>query len=138
MGSPGRAMGPEGEQPMTIGQAAAAFWLSDDGMTLVTKRWTPAGILTATYERRPEEGPFTVADVDNVLSEQSAATRTMQPGQRNKRRRFVTRFGTLWLDTMTGPPTWWWPRLKREKDGTVMAGWLRRAVAVKFDRREAA
>jgi hypothetical protein len=27
-----------------------------------------------------------------------------------------------------------WPRMRREKDGTVMAGWLRLAVAVKFDR----
>jgi hypothetical protein len=38
---------------------------------------------------------------------------------------------------MTGPPTWWLPKLRLEKDGTVMAGWLRLAVAVKLDRKEA-
>ena len=119
---------------MSDEQAAAAYWLSDNGMTLIVKRRTPEGILTATYERLHDAGPFTDADVDNALSMEPAATRTMQPGQRNKRRRFVTRFGTLWLDIMTGPPTWWWPRMRREKDGTVMAGWLRLAVAVKFDR----
>ena len=115
-------------------EQAAASWLSDDGMTLVTKRWTPAGILTSTFNRLPDAGPFTDADVENALSAQPAAARTMQPGQRNQARRIVTRFGTLWLHVMTGPPTWWWPRLKREKDGTLMAGWLRLAVAVKFDR----
>jgi hypothetical protein len=115
--------------------ANAAYWLSDDGMTLIVTRRTPAGIATATYERRHDAGPFTDADVDSALSAQPAATRTMQPGQRNKTRRFVTRFGTLWLHVMTGPPTWWWPRLAREKDGALMAGWLRRGAAVKFDRR---
>ena len=107
--------------------------LSDDGMTLIIKRHTPAGILTATFSRDHDAGPFTDADVDNALSMQPAAARTMQPGQRNKARRFVTRFGTLWLHIMTGPPTWWLPRIKREKDSTLMAGWLRVAVAVRFD-----
>ena len=37
---------------------------------------------------------------------------------------------------MSGPPTWWRPKLRREKDGTVMAGWLRLAVAVKLHRQE--
>ena len=114
--------------------ANAAYWLSDDGMTLIIKRRTPAGIATTTYERLHDAAPFTDVDVENVLSAQPVATRAMQPGQRNKTRRFVTRFGTLWLHVMTGPPTWWWPRLAREKDGALMAGWLRRGAAVKFDR----
>jgi hypothetical protein len=33
---------------------------------------------------------------------------------------------------MLGPPTWRWPRLEVEADGTVLAGWLRAAVAVRF------
>ena len=120
----------------TIREAGdAACWLSDDGMTLVIKRRTPGGIQTATYGRSPGTGPFTGANVDYLLSEQRAVARTMLPGQRNKTRRFVTRFGTLWLHVMTGPPTWWRPRVKREKDGTLMVGWLRLAAAVKFDRR---
>jgi hypothetical protein len=56
-----------------------------------------------------------------------------QPGQRNISRRAVTRAGTLWTHVMLGPPTWWLPRFRHEKDGTVMAGWLRLAVAVKFE-----
>jgi hypothetical protein len=58
----------------------------------------------------------------------------MQPGQRTRARRFVTRFGTLYVHVMTGPPTWWLPRVKREKGGALMAGWLRGAVAVKVAR----
>jgi hypothetical protein len=58
----------------------------------------------------------------------------MQAGQRNITRRAVTRFGTLWTHIMFGPPTWWLPRLRRERDGTVMAGWLRAAAAVRFER----
>ncbi len=61
----------------------------------------------------------------------------MQPGQRNRTRRTETRIGILWTHLMLGPPTWWLPKACREKDGTVMAGWLRLAVAVKFDRKEA-
>ena len=113
-----------------------AYVLSEDRRTLVIKRRTPAGTLTATYNRGHDAGPFTDADVDYVLSRQSAATRTMQPGQRNITRRAVTRYGTLWAHVMLGPPTWWVPRARREKDGTIMAGWLRFAVAVKFDRCE--
>jgi hypothetical protein len=108
--------------------------LSDDGTTLVVKRRTPGGILTSTYSRDHDAGPFTDADVNKALSMQPAATRTMQPGQRNTARRWVTRFGTLYLHVMTGPPTWWLPRAVREKDGALMAGWLRLAAAVKFDR----
>ena len=107
-------------------------WLSDDGMTLTVERRTPAGTLVTTFNRDHDAGPFTDADVDYVLSERPG--RTMQPGQRNRTRRFVTRFGTLWLHVMTGPPAWRAPQARREKDGTLMAGWLRLAVAVKFSR----
>lgn len=117
-----------------MSESPAAYQLSDDGMTLVVKRRAPGGILATTYNRLPAAGPFTGADVAAALRAQPAATRTMQPGQRNKSRRFITRHGTLWLGVMTGPPTWWWPRIAREKDGAVMAGWLRLASAVKFDR----
>lgn len=115
--------------------AAEPFYaLSADKMTLVIKRRKPGGIQTVTLRRQDGAGPFTAADVAFALSEAPQAGRCMQPGQRNTTRRAVTRFGTVWTHVMTGPPTWWRPKLRREQDGTVMAGWLRLAVAVKFDR----
>jgi hypothetical protein len=107
--------------------------LSEDGMTLVIERRMPAGIQTATLHRQPQAGPFTGADIATALS-QVPAPGKMQPGQRNRTRRTETRFGTVWTHLMLGPPTWWLPKLRREQDGTVMAGWFRLAVAVKLDR----
>jgi hypothetical protein len=111
--------------------AETAYALSKDRRTLTIKRRTPAGILTSTFSRAAQTPPFTDADVENALSGVPAASRTMQPGQRTRARRFVTRSGTLYVHVMTGPPTWWLPRVKRGKDGALMAGWLRGAVAVK-------
>ena len=111
-----------------------AYALSEDRLTLVIKRRTPAGILTSTFNRGEQAGPFTDADVEYALSSLPAASATMEPGQRNRSRRFATRFGTLYTHVMTGPPTWWLPRVKRDKDGALMAGWLRLAVAVKLAR----
>lgn len=107
-----------------------AYRLTEDRRTLVITRRTPAGIQTATYHRQKDAGPFTADDVAAAISITPAHTGL--PGQRNITRRAVTRFGTLWTHVMLGPPTWWVPRVKRGKDGTVMAGWLRLAVAVKF------
>ena len=107
--------------------------LSADGMTLVIRQRVPGGVRTATYHREPQAGPFTDEAIAVALSQVPAAGK-MQPGQRNRTRRAETRFGTVWTHVMTGPPTWRLPRLKREKDGTLMAGWLRLAVAVKLDR----
>lgn len=109
-----------------------AYALTDDRLTLVIKRRTPAGILTSTFSRDEQDGPFTDADVEYALASLPAASWTMQPGQRNRSRRLATRFGTLYTHLMIGPPTWWLPRMKREKDGALMAGWLRLAVAVKL------
>lgn len=113
--------------------AIIAYALSEDRRVLVIKRRMPAGILTTTLHRETHAGPFTDADVTYALNQLPAVGRTYQPGQRNLTRRVVTRFGTLWGHIMLGPPTWWLPRIKREKDGTLMAGWLRFAVAVKFE-----
>ena len=109
-----------------------AYALTPDRMTLVIKRRAPGGVQTLTLHRQEDAGPFTDADVAAALR-QIPAGRQMQPGQRNTTRRAETRFGTVWTHVMTGPHTWWLPHLKREKDGTLMAGWLRLAVAVKFD-----
>lgn len=109
--------------------------LSPDRRILTIKRRTPAGIQTVTLHRQEQAGPFTDADVANAVSLVPEG-RGMQHGQRNKTRRAVTRYGTLWTHLMLGPPTWWLPRLRRERDGTLMAGWLRAAVAVKLDRSE--
>lgn len=106
------------------------FALSVDRCILVIKRRMPGGVATATLRRAV---PFTDAAIAVALAEPPGER--MQPGQRNITRRADTRFGTLWTHVMTGPPTWPRPRLRREHDGTLMAGWLRLAVAVKFDRR---
>ena len=116
---------------------AARHALSDDGMALVIRQRVPGGVRTATYRRQPEAGPFTDADVALALELTPGAGRRMEPGQHNRTRRAVTRFGTVWTHVMTGPPTWWLPKLRREQDGTVMAGWFRLAVAVRLDRQEA-
>jgi hypothetical protein len=109
------------------------YALSDDRRTLVVKRHLPEGVLTATYHSQRDAG-FTDDDVSLALSSTPAASRGMkQPGQRNRSRRTVTRFGTLWTHVSMGPPTWWKPQARREGDGTLMAGWLRLAVAVRFD-----
>ena len=123
---------------MSGSAAEPAYTLSGDGMTLVVRRRVPGGVRTATYHREPAAGPFTDADVALALSLTPAAGRRMEPGQHNRTRRAVTRFGTVWTHVMTGPPTWRLPKVRREADGTVMAGWLRLAVAVKFDRQDSA
>jgi hypothetical protein len=117
---------------------ATAYALSEDRMTLVTSRRVPAGRQIVTVRRQDGTGPFTGADVTAAISNAPAVKQGAMPGQRYVTRRTVTRYGTLWTHIMLGPPTWWAPRLKREKDGTVMAGWLRAAVAVKLDRKERA
>lgn len=110
-----------------------AYTLSPDRMTLVVRRRAPGGIQTVTLHRQPGAGPFSDPDVAVALSPVPRSGQ-MMPGQRNITRRAVTRFGTVWTHIMTGPPTWWLPRIRREKDGTVMAGWLRLAAAVKISR----
>jgi hypothetical protein len=113
-----------------------AVTLSADGMVMRVTRKVAGGTRTATYTRQPGSGPFTDADVQLTLrlTPLAEAGAVMIPGQRSWTRRTVTRFGTLWTHVMTGPPTWWLPKLQRRWDGTLMAGWLRLAVAVKFDR----
>jgi hypothetical protein len=111
----------------------ADYVLSTDRRTLVVTHRTPAGILTTTFNRAARAGPFTDTDVAYAIRSLLASSRTMEPGQRNRSRRFVTRFGTLYAHVMTGPPAWWLPRVLRGKDGALTAGWLRLAVAVKFD-----
>jgi hypothetical protein len=109
------------------------YALTPDRMTLTVRQRVPGGVKVLTVHRRPDAGPFTDADVMTALRLNPDSSQ-MRPGQRNITRRTDTRFGTLWTHVMTGPPTWWLPRLKREKDGTVMAGWLRLAVAVRLER----
>ena len=109
------------------------YELSQDGMTLMIWRLVPGGWHVVTVHRQVDAGPFTDADIATALN-RVPAPGGMQPGQRNRTRRTETRFGVVWTHLMTGPPTWWLPKLRREKDGTVMTGWLRLAVAVKLDR----
>lgn len=118
---------------MTETAAGPRYALSPDGMTLTITRPAPGGVQRLTVHRQPQAGPFTDADIALALSKVPGPG-SMQPGQRNRTRRTETRFGTLWMHVMTGPPTWWLPKKVREQDGTVMVGWLRLAVAVRLDR----
>ena len=68
--------------------------LKHDGMTMVIRQRVPGGVRTATYHREPQAGPFTDADVALALSLTPGAGRHMEPGQHNRTRRAVTRFGT--------------------------------------------
>lgn len=115
---------------------SATYALSEDQRVLVIKRRTPAGVQTVTLHRQDGAGPWTSSDVTAAIRATERSAERMKQGQRNITRRAVTRYGTLWTHVMLGPPTWWAPRVKREKDGTVMAGWLRAAVAVRLDRKE--
>jgi hypothetical protein len=112
-----------------------AYALSKDRMTLVMSRRVPAGVQITTVHRQAGAGPFTDEDVTAAI-DPPAVRQGAMPGQRYITRRAVTRYGTLWTHVMLGPPTWRLPRWKHEADGTVMAGWLRAAVAVKIDRSE--
>jgi hypothetical protein len=116
-----------------ISADGATARLSADRRTLVITRRVTAGVLTETLESQRPAG-FTDEDVTRALALTPATSKTMQSGQRNITRRAVTRFGTVWTHLMFGPPTWRVPKLRREKDGTLMIGWLRAAVAVKFER----
>lgn len=109
--------------------------LSPDGMTLViTQRVPGGGTRIATLRRQPGAGPFSPADVTTAIGNLPDSA-MQEPGQRNTSRRRQTRFGTLWTHVMTGPPTWWLPRLRREEDGTIMAGWLRAGAGIRWDRK---
>lgn len=110
-----------------------SYELSADRMTLTVHRPVSGGTRIITVSRLAGAGPFTDEDVETVLDGIPAVAK-MQPGQRNRTRRRITRFGTVWTHLMTGPPTWRLPRFRIGKDGTVMIGWLRIAIAVKFER----
>jgi hypothetical protein len=113
--------------------AEPAVRLSADRRTLVIAHRTPAGVLTSTYRSQDNAGFSDTAIALCVNGTPAAARGLRLPGQRNTTRRVVTRFGTLWTHVMLGPPTWWAPRVKVEKGGTVMIGWLRVGVAAKAD-----
>ena len=110
-----------------------SYTLTPDKMTLVVTRRAPGGVQTVTLRRR---APFTDTDVADALALIPGPGRQL-PGQRSVTRRHETRFGVVWTHVMTGPPTWWFPRLLRENDGTLMTGWFRGAVAVKLERKGA-
>src|SRR5581483_8322343 len=93
--------------------ARLCYVLSADRRVLVVKHRVPAGVRTITLHRENHASPFSDADVNAVLASLPAA-RAMLPGQRNITRRAVSRFGTLWMHVMLGPPTWRRPRLRRE------------------------
>lgn len=56
-------------------------------------------------------------------------------GTDNVHRRFRTRWGSIFVSFLSGPPTWWLPRVLRRKDSIgwgFCVGWLRRGIAVSF------
>ncbi len=102
--------------------------LSADRRELTILTQTPAGVSRAVFGRADGDEPFTEADVQRALAE-APTGRTMIPGQRNTTRRWVTPLGSIYGHLMTGPPTWWLPKVEIRRGG-LMVGWLRAAVAV--------
>ena len=123
-----------GEMPIHYDENTT-YALSADGMILAIVRRVPQGFQTSVFKR---DEPFTEEALTLALNQAPRVSDKVVPmvGQKNTSRRKVTRFGTFYSHVMTGPPTWWLPKIRREKDGTLMAGWLRLAVAVHFDRSE--
>lgn len=52
---------------------------------------------------------------------------TVRAGQKH----WARTTGPLFMYAGTGPPTWWWPRLKLHRWG-VFTGWLRLALGVRL------
>lgn len=103
--------------------------LSNDRMEL--KIHGPGGRL-ATLRSRRADG-FNDADLDNARAYQFNIS--LERGQVNTARRFRIGSKAVYLHKGTGPPTWWFPRVRISR-GEVMVGWLRGmvALAVKEDR----
>jgi hypothetical protein len=131
-GSPSPGAGAGVDSGGTVRVTPPRAKLSADGMTLEIRRRAAGGVQVVTFERQRDAGPFTAAEVAVVLGALPSGT-GMQVGQRNRTRRWAGRFGTVWGHLMLGPPTWWVPQLGREADGTFLAGWLRVALAVRFE-----
>lgn len=55
-----------------------------------------------------------------------------EPGRHVAWRKHVARDWYLFAGVQTGPPTWWWPRVKIGR--IVLVGWLRTAVEVSIRR----
>lgn len=64
----------------------------------------------------------------------------MATGETRNVTRHATRWGTLYVGVLGGPPTWYWPRVgaRRGEHGyfELMVGWWRRALVVGWSRRE--
>jgi hypothetical protein len=113
-----------------LGGDGAIGAVSPDGLTLTIKYRAPGGgILTTTLTRA---APFTDAAIRLALTDIARHAQRMEVGQRNRTRRWVGEYGELFCHLMLGPPTWWKPKLRLERDGTVMVGWLRAAIAVRY------
>jgi hypothetical protein len=104
--------------------------LSPDRRTLVIRISEPEGVRTVTLGWTD---PATEQQVTDALA-LSYPRKLMLPGQCNTTRRVKVADGTLWVHSMTGPPTWRVPRCYRSKDGSLVVGWLRRGWALRWER----
>jgi hypothetical protein len=109
--------------------------LSPDRRQLVIVHRVPTGLFTTTLDFAE---PATDEQVARALADRPGPN-SMIPGQSRRTRRLPIRWrsreiGTVFVTVLSGPPTWWWPRVYRADDGTPVIGWLRRAVAVGFAR----
>lgn len=110
-----------------------AWSLSDDRRTLTIRIPDPDGTRTVTLGWAE---PATDDQVTAALAYPRllVASARPQPGQCNTTRRRELFGGTLWIHTMTGPPTWRWPRCYRSRDRALVVGWLQHGWAVKWKR----
>ncbi len=113
---------------MTLPPTLLRHYLSSDRRVLVAEWEHPEGILTARLEwLRP------ATDEEVTAALQTSVVDHIAVGERRTARRIVRGGWTLWLHRMSGPPTWWAPRLFGHQ-GALIVGWLRLAFAVKVER----
>jgi hypothetical protein len=99
------------------------YELSDDRIELLI---TDGARVAMMRSARP--GGFTAEDLDQVKDFKFL----VDDGQSNTAWRFFIAGFAIDVVVCTGPPTWWWPRVRLTKG--VMVGWFRGMIAIRIHR----
>lgn len=114
---------------MTTDPVVTTEW-NDDRTELTVSVETAAGIRTSIYGWADPETAAKHADLAIAFAVDKADVVIPEPGQKNNTRRV----GRFLVSHMSGPPTWWWPRVSVRRG--LMVGWLRHAFAITLSKRE--
>lgn len=109
----------------------AVAWRDDDGTARQHQ-------LTISWPD-PDTARAMIDAAVRQATETTRAPHRLAPGERRHVRRYPTRYGTLYLALLTGPPTWHLPRARWRTRGAhreVMLGWWRAACVIAFDTAE--